>query len=164
MKALLQYLFLLAILLGFFTAYTLWHSEEVNPLPVTKNPKQVKVIEDLSPKNIIPKKILVVPTESLDNNSQEEDEKEMLNMVENKNDIPVLNLQEMESKTQDVYDSLIPEDYEETMQEAEAAFEALDAHIEALDAQLAEVMQDMEASQEEINTDIGIDDDIEEQN
>jgi len=34
----------------------LWHSEEVNPPPVTKSPKQVKVIEALSSKNIIPKK------------------------------------------------------------------------------------------------------------
>lgn len=140
--------------LGLFTSYAfyaLWHTEEVN---IPKIPKQTKekVIEDLSNKEIIPRSTLSVPEASLETHSPASDEKEMLQMMEKQEDIPNLTPEQMEAQTQAVYDSLTPEDYEETMQEANDAFDALDAHVEALDAQLAEEMQDMEASYEAVDT------------
>ncbi len=147
-----QYFFPLFITtLGLFTAYVfyaLWHSEEVNFPEVIESPKE-RVIEDLANKEIIPKSTLSVPETSLDTHSQAADEKEMQEMMENQENIPNLTPKQMQAQTEAVYDSLTPDDYEETMEEANAAFDALDNHVEALDAKLAEEMQDIEEAQEE---------------
>ena len=136
--------------LGLFTAYifySLWHTKEVNIPKIPELPKE-KVIEDLS-----------VPKTSLEADAQMSEEKEMLSMSEKQETIPNLTPEQMETKTQAVYDALTPEDYEETMSEASEAFEALDTDVETLDTRLSEEMEDIE----EMNIDIEIEDNAEEQ-
>lgn len=146
-----SYIFPLFItLLGLFAAYVfyaLWHSEEVNPPKALETSKK-NIVEDLANKEIIPKSTLTVPEASLETRSQEVDEKEMQEMMGKQEDIPNLTPQQMQVQTQAVYDSLTPEDYEETMEEATVAFEQLDTMVEEQDAKLAEEMQTVEASQE----------------
>ena len=147
-----KYIFPLFITsLGLFTAYVfyaLWHTEEVNPPKQIEKPQE-KVIADLSTKPIIPKTTFVVPEASLETHTQEAEEKEMLQEMDKQASIPSLTPEQMQAQTEAVYDSLTPEDYDETMQEANEAFEALDAHVEALDVKLAEEMQAAEQSQED---------------
>ena len=166
MKAYIFPLFITS--LGLFAAYVfyaLWHTEEVNPPKVVEKSQKKVMVEDLSNKKIIPKKNLnenrpVVPEASPETHSQLSDEKEMSSMMEKQETIPNLTPEQMETKTQAVYDALTPEDYEETMSEASEAFEALDAHVEEVDAKLAEQREGIE----EMNTDTQIDESIEEQN
>ena len=148
--------------LGFFTAYVfyaLWHTEEVNPPKVVEH-KKSKVIEDLSDTPVIPKHTVAVPKTSLNTDAQVPDKKKIPSIITKQKAIPNLTPEQMEAKTQAVYDALTPEDYEETMSEASEAFEALDAHVEEVDAKLAEQMEGIE----EMNTDTQIDESIEEQN
>lgn len=147
-----KYIFQIFItFLGLFTAYAfyaLWHTEEVNPPKVVKK-QQEKIVEELSGNTIIPKITLAVPEANLGTQTQEAEEKVILEEMTKHKDIPNLTPEQMQAQTEAVYDFLTPEDYDETMQEAEKAFEQLDAHAEALDAKLAEEMQSLEQSQED---------------
>ena len=49
-----------------------------------------------------------------------------------------------------IYNALIPDNYEETMQEAQTAFEAIDEDVEALDQKLFEEMQNIEQIEESV--------------
>jgi len=122
--------------------------------PVQKEMPKKKIVENLSDKKSIPKKntsenTLRLPEISLETDTQAKEEKKILESIEKQVDIPNLTPQEMEAQTQEVYESLRPDNYEETMEEAEIAFEVLDEAVEAMDTKLAEEMQDVEASQEE---------------
>lgn len=163
-----QYFFPIFIIsLGLFTAYVfyaLWHTEEVNPSNQVEKPHTI-IHENLSNKHVIPKSVFTVPDASLDMNSQLDDEKELQQMTTEQEDAPYLTPEQRKTQTEAVYDALIPEDYEETIQEANEAFVALDAHVEALDAQLAEemgAMEEMTASEEAEIVEEDVDEMIEE--
>lgn len=129
--------------LGVFTAYAFyafWHTEEVNPPKVVEH-KKSKVIEDLSDMPVIPKHTVAVPKTSVKIDAQILDKKKIPSIITKQKAIPNLTPKQIESQTQAVYDALTPEDYEETMSEADEAFEVLDTHVEEVDARLAEEME-----------------------
>jgi len=154
-----QYFFPVFItLLGLFTAYAfyaVWHVEEVNTHDIVNQTQQEKSIKEFSEKETLPKNTLVVPKESLPLGSPDINEETIEEEIEKLEKIPNLTPQEMEAKTQEIYEALTPEDYEETMEEANTAFEELDAHTEATREKLAQEMQAIEETQEiqEVQTD-----------
>ena len=147
-------------LIAAYVFYTLWHTEVLNPVPLQKKVKE-KTIEDLSNKKIIPKKTTTVfpkvPSETIE--SSPEVEKQITEEMKKQENIPNLTPQEMEAQTQEVYDSLIPADYEETMEEAEAAFKKLDEDVILMEEKLAQ--EEQERSEEESITSEDVSEDTE---
>lgn len=72
------------------------------------------------------------------------------------NNITYSSIEEIEEKTEQIYNELTPENYEETLQEANEAFEVLDTHVEAMEAKLVEEMQDIEKVEEQFDNDEAI--------
>jgi len=139
------------ILLGLFTAYAfyaVWHVEEVNTHDIINQTQQEKPIKELTEKEIISQNVLSVPEESLRIESPAVDEEIIEEKIEKLENIPNFTPQQMEAQTQEIYESLTPEDYEETMEEANTAFEEIDAHIESTKEKLAQEMQAIEETQE----------------
>lgn len=141
-------------ILGLITAYmfyAFWHTEEINPPKQITKKTQEKVNEDLSTHEVIPRSTLIVPDEVPTSTSAmaEQEKKELEAMMAEADKIVALTPQQMDKQTQAIYESLIPENHEETMEAAAEAFEELDSYVAALDSRLAEEMADVEASMQE---------------
>ncbi len=147
MKSYIYPLFIMLLgLLAAYLFYAIWHSEPLNPPKIVVK-QQEKTQEDLSAKATIPKVLPAkheITVESVKETEKPSDEKIEIE------EAPVANLtpEQMQAKTEALYEKLTPEEHEETMQAAAEAFEELDTIVEEQDAQLAEEMQSVEASEE----------------
>ena len=138
-------------LLAVYALYILWHvPSTTSPASSIEKPSE-KPPKDLAVKEMIPK-----PSVGNDHNRAisfpsatvlQEDERPEERREENITlDTPALTPEQLKAKTQAVYDALTPEDYEETMEAAAAAFETLDAQVEVIEEQLAEEMEEAETN------------------
>lgn len=151
--------------LGLFTAYVfyaLWHSEELSPPKKVKQTK-TNMEQDHSMGNMTSQRSsdLTVPDASMSQQVEEHMVEEELS----KEDISSKTPEQLQAQTDEVYESLTPENHEETMEAAAEAFEQLDTYVEELDAQLAQEEQDVQESMENVEEesvadDLSTDDDM----
>ena len=146
-----SYIFpLLVTLLGLLAAYlfyALWHTETLNPPKIIE--KQQEKTEDLSCKTLIPK--TVPPQHDISTGHVKEAEQSGSDEkieIEEEADIPNFMPEQLQTRTEALYEKLTPQEHEETMQAAAEAFEELDAIVEEQDIKLVEEMEEIEASQE----------------
>jgi len=59
-------------------------------------------------------------------------------------DMQLGTMEKMQEHTQEIYDALVPDEYEETMEDAKSAFETLDEHVAKVDARIAEEQSGIE--------------------
>ncbi len=131
------------ILLVAYVFYALWHSEALAPVPPSPI-SETKIPEDLSAKKPIPKKDL--PKTEVQNRPTQQGANETITPPE----MPALpheTKEQMEAHTQEVYDALTPDNYEETMAEAAEAFEEIDQAAEATEEKLSQEMAEVEEFQ-----------------
>ena len=127
--------------LGLFTAYVfyaLWHTDEVNPSQANNQ----SISTEITPKHFTPKKRItstVVNIEDVNIERKKDIKKESLAET-----LP-LGMKETEEQTQEAYEALIPENYDNTVIEAQEAFVSLDDAVlemqEHLDTQMLETEQ-----------------------
>ena len=135
------------ILLGCFTAYVFyifWHNEEINP-PKMLEEKPEKIVQDLTNKKTIPKKNQFnrpVLSQSIKNIPVEN------KMLDGTNE-SIVTQEQLQEQTEEVYESLVPDNYEESMEEAAMAFERLDVDLEVIDEKLADEMAAVEEIKED---------------
>ncbi|MDD3500673.1 MAG: hypothetical protein PHS85_09965 [Sulfurovum sp.] len=117
----LYYVFIsLLVVITAYLFYALWHTEELNPEP--QEPKPVKTDEDLTDKELIPKKdFKLSPLHSTV--SEDNQLKQTSQASEQKRQAPAF--QVIEEKTQNTYEELLPTRYEEITEEADIGFEKL---------------------------------------
>ena len=140
---------LLITLLGLLAAYlfyALWHTEVPNP-PQTTEKQQEKPAESLSDK-VIAAKTTAYPQSSISVQNVKKSQIDKNDEIEKGSELSKLTPQQIKAQTEALYEELMPEEHEETMQEAQTAFEELDMTVQAQDTKLAEEMQEAEESQE----------------
>lgn len=135
-------------MLTIYTFYTVWHMEEVSFVPspiITKEKK--KAVESLANKVVIPKRGLAVGKEGKQD-TQMHKINTMNPQMQKHISSPNLTPKQIEAQNQEIYDSLIPENYEETMENAEVTFDKLDAHVIKMNEKISEEMKAMRKSRD----------------
>lgn len=129
----LYYVFIsLLVFIAAYLFYALWHTEELNPEP-QELIQPVKINEDLTDKELIPKKDFELsPLQSTI--SEDNQLKQTSQMSEQKKQTPAF--QDMEEKIQNTYEELVPARYEEITEEADIGFEELDDEVMQIEEQL----------------------------
>jgi len=125
--------------------YAVWQTASYdNKVSKVLIPKNVDEIEEEINKTKTMRTTVVVPDvktdTSIENKTIDRDitiDKE-IEAAEKRVDIDVGTPEKMQAQTQEVYDALVPDDYEETIEEAQSAFEALDEHVAKVDARITE--------------------------
>jgi hypothetical protein len=150
-----RYLFSVVIVFLVFAAsylfYTLWHSEETvsvdtssqeRKATVSQHPQRPKYTKQSVPGT----SISVEPVQT-----DRDDPSEALG-ISALDTPPLPNDEQYSQKTKELYEALTPEEHEETMREAQEAFEALDDEIVP---QIEERLLEEEENRNEIMDDLG---------
>lgn len=139
------------LLLTGYTFYTVWHDDEVDVVHVDVKKQKKYNEQNLSDKKIIAKENLIVPKNiSPQKSSVGLEENSIVSEMKEMNNVPNLTPKQIEAQTQEVYESLMPDSQDETIEEATIAFENLDERVDEITNKLAEEMHDVEESQASI--------------
>ena len=133
------------ILLGVLTAfafYAFWHTEpqsnvpsknDTSPSAINTSGKHEGIVDDVVHTEVLPSEKKEINVKNI---KIEETIQEMESI-----DLSYDNQEEMQADTQDIYEALLPDDYEETIEQANEAFDALDEHVRKVDEMLKSHME-----------------------
>ena len=133
------------ILLGVLTAfafYAFWHVEpqsnvpsqsDTSPSTINTSEKHEGIVDDVVHAEVLPSKKKEI---SVKKRKVEETIQEMESI-----DISYDSQEEMQADTQEIYEALQPDDHEETIEQANKTFDALDEHVRKVDETLKSHME-----------------------
>jgi len=137
-----RYIFPVSItLLGCFTAYVfyaLWHSEAVVP---NKSPT--------APKEVTPENLSNKEHKAKDGYTPSPTPVKNVEKVSVKANLTNLSPEDIEMENEVFYETVMPEQHAETMEEASTAFEALDTYVDTVNNDIEEELQAIEMSLED---------------
>ncbi len=121
-----------------------WHTEDKSMTQVSSETPQKNPIENLSGKIPIPKPATVPIRQfkAIDKNTTDE----VLTDAGIDPDVPKM-LNEVPEDTEKIYESLLPENYSETMDDAQVAFGEMESKAVEFEEQVAEEMDDIKAQE-----------------
>jgi len=133
------------ILLGVLTAfafYAFWHTEpqsnvpnknDTSPSAINTSKKHEGIVDDVVHTEVLPSEKKEINVKNI---KIEETIQEMESI-----DLSYDNQEEKQADTQDIYEALLPDDYEETIEQANETFDALDEHVRKVDEMLKSHME-----------------------
>jgi len=150
LKIQLKTLFLLfIILLSGLVGYAFYAYRNTDkPNNISYTPIELPASSEKSNDKIVLNKMSIVPPEPSvlkDSNAPVERFKE--------DNVSTETIEEIEVKTQRIYNELLPDDYDETIEDANIAFDNLDIHVAETSQEDAQIMEEAREVQE-INNDV----------
>jgi hypothetical protein len=132
--------------LGLFTAYVfyaLWHTEAVTPSTLATTTTQTPPPPRRRDTNTLSITHSVKPMRKIDTSVVATHKHKT---VDNASQAVALDVNQIEEQTEEVYEALLPDNYDEINEQSRVAFNALDATVMEMNAQVAreEEMLDLE--------------------
>ena len=131
-----------------YTFYAFWHSETLSSSRLDRTPHK-----DFSHQTIIPKAQTFTQDtlqirKTVTNSNVRKSEKGIPEEENSDEMLKPQSPQTIQEYTDSIYENLTPENYEETIEEGETAFEEIDIVVEEQDSKMGEEMESEEETQE----------------